>query len=90
MNFGIEKTPYEVCQLLAERIKKLRSDRKMSRATLAEYSGVPAPTIRHFEDTGKISLESLLKISKVFKKLTEFEGLLIPDNTERRRQLFDN
>ncbi len=90
MNFGIKKTPYEVCQILAERVKELRNNRKMSRAALAEYSGVPAPTIRKFEQTGKISLESLLKISKVFKKLTEFEGILLPDDNERRRQLFDN
>ena len=90
MNFGVEKTPFEICQLLGERVKELRSNRKMSRATLAEYSGVPAPTIRKFEETGKISLESLLKIAKVFKKLTEFEGLLLPDDNERRRSLFDN
>jgi transcriptional regulator with XRE-family HTH domain len=90
MYFGIEKTPYEVSQLLAQRVKELRAGRKMSRATLAEYSGVPAPTIRHFEVTGKISLESLLKISKVFNKLLEFEELLLPDENERRRKLFDD
>ena len=90
MNFGIEKTPYEVCLLLATRVKQLRAERKMSRVTLAEYSGVPAPTIRKFEETGKISLESLLKISKVFKKLSEFESLLLSDDNERRLRLFDD
>lgn len=90
MNFGIERMPYGVCQLLGERVKNLRKDRKMSRAKLAEFSGVPAPTIRKFEQTGRISLESLLKIAKVFRRLTEFEGLLLPDENERRRKLFDN
>lgn len=90
MGYGIEKTPFEICQLLGRRLKELRANRKMSRTTLAEFSGVPAPTIRKFEETGKISLESLLKIAKVFKKLTEFEELLLPDNNERRRSLFDN
>lgn len=78
-----------MCLLIGERVKHLRKDQKMSRAELAKRSGVPAPTIRKFEETGKISFESLLKITMTFRRLSEFEQLLIPDNTERRRQLFD-
>lgn len=89
MSYGINKTSKEIMLLLAERIHTLRKERKMSRAELANRSGVPAPTLRKFEQTGTISLESLLKLTKILGRLQEFEKLLIPDNLESKRYLFD-
>ena len=88
--YGIEKTPKEIMLLLGERIRQLRKERKLSRQDLADRSGVPAPTLRKFEQTGIISLESLLKLVKVVGRLQEFEQLLQPNNLESKRYLFDD
>jgi hypothetical protein len=42
-----------------------------------------------FETTGIISLESLLKISEALKRLTDFESLLLQNDMERKKNLFD-
>lgn len=76
--------------LLAGRVKKLRKERKISREELAGRSGVSTPSLRRFEDTGMISLESLLKLVKVLGRLEEFEKLLQPDDLESKRYLFDD
>jgi len=89
MRYGLEYTPKEIMLLLGERVFRLRKEQKMSRLELANRSGVPAPTLRKFEKTGIISLESLLKLVKVFGRLEEFELLLQP-NLESKRHLFDD
>lgn len=90
MNYGIEKTPKQVMLQLGERVRQLRKARKMSRQELADRSGVPAPTLRKFEQTGIISLLSLLKLVQIFGRLEEFEQLLEPNDLESKRYLFDD
>ena len=90
MNYGIEKTPREIMLLLGDRIQQLRKQKKMSRENLAERSGVPAPTLRKFEQTGIISLESLLKLVKTLGRLEEFDSMLQPNDLESKRYLFDD
>jgi transcriptional regulator with XRE-family HTH domain len=90
MNFGIEKTPKEMMLLLGDRIRQLRKKQKMSREELAERSGVSTSTLRKFEKTGIISLESLLKLTNTLGRLEEFETLLVPDDLESKRYLFDD
>jgi transcriptional regulator with XRE-family HTH domain len=50
----------ELQQAFAEHLRQLREKAKLSRATLAERSTVPAPTIKKFELTGQISFRQLL------------------------------
>ena len=73
---------------LGERVRQLRKAQKMSRQDLADRSGVPSPTLRKFEQTGIISLESLLKLVQIFGRLEEFEKLLQPNDLESKRYLF--
>ena len=75
---------------LGERVRQLRKAQKMSRQDLADRSGVPSPTLRKFEQTGIISLESLLKLVQIFGRLDEFEKLLQPNDLESKRYLFDD
>lgn len=75
---------------LGERVRQLRKAQKMSRQDLADRSGVPSPTLRKFEQTGIISLESLLKLVQIFGRLEEFEKLLQPNDLESKRYLFDD
>ena len=88
--YGIEKTPKQVMLQLGERVRQLRKAQKMSRQDLADRSGVPSPTLRKFEQTGIISLESLLKLVQIFGRLEEFEKLLQPNDLESKRYLFDD
>jgi transcriptional regulator with XRE-family HTH domain len=70
--------PPDVGRLLAERVKTLRLLRGWKRATLAERSGVSAASLKRFETTGQISLESLLKLGHALGRLPEFSELLRP------------
>ena len=86
--YGDKNTPKEVMILLSKNIKSLRKQQKMSQRELSERSGVAYASIRKFESTGIISLESLLKICDVLKRLSDFESILLPDDIEGKKYLF--
>jgi transcriptional regulator with XRE-family HTH domain len=87
--YGDQKTPKEVMILLSQNVKTLRKQEKMSQMELSDRSGVAYASIRKFESTGIISLESLLKICETLRRLTDFETILQPNDLERKRSLFD-
>jgi|JI10StandDraft_1071094.scaffolds.fasta_scaffold05584_10 transcriptional regulator with XRE-family HTH domain len=70
-------TPYEAAYLLAKRLKELRLAQNLSQKTLAQQSGVSYGTIKRFEQSGKISLNSLLKISFILGVIEEFDSLFL-------------
>jgi transcriptional regulator with XRE-family HTH domain len=74
-NYSIRKTPLQVQTELAERLKKLRKSKKMSQSDLANRSGVSLGSIKRFEQSGHISLESLLKIAHLLDRLDDFEAV---------------
>ncbi len=91
MDFEL-RTPLELAQKLAERMKTLRLQKRWKRATLAERSGVSGSSLRRFEQTGKISLESFLKLLSALGRLDEMDELLKPpaiqtiDDLAKRKQ----
>lgn len=87
--YGDQKSPKEIMILLSKNTIALRKQEKMSQKELSERSGVAYASIRKFETTGIISLESLLKISETLKRLTDFESILLPNDIERKKKLFD-
>ncbi len=60
---------------ISERFKKRRKERKISRAKLSKLSGVSYASIRRFEETGQISLTSLLELSEIMNCLDDFKKL---------------
>ncbi len=78
-NYSINKTPSQVQLELAERFKKLRKDKKLSQFELAYKSGVSLGSLKRFEYTGQISLESLLKLAHLFDRLDDFEEVFVVD-----------
>lgn len=74
-NYSIRKTPLQVQTELAERLKKLRKNIKISQSELANRSGVSLGSIKRFEQSGHISLESLLKIAHLLDRLEDFEAV---------------
>lgn len=65
MNTNLIKTPNEYSQAIANNLKSLRKRRKMSLRALSEKSGVSYASLRRFEETGEISLKSLIKVAIV-------------------------
>jgi len=56
---------------------------------MAERSGVSLGSLKRFENTGKISLESLLKLMHLLGRLNEIDSILaIDENREDIEELF--
>lgn len=65
-------TPFEVSQILAKSFRGKRLSLNLSQQTLSKTSGVSYSVIKKFELSGKISLESLLKIAAALGGLKYF------------------
>lgn len=87
--YGDQKSPKEIMTLLSKNIIVLRKQERVSQKELSERSGVAYASIRKFESTGIISLESLLKICDALKRLTDFESILLPSDMKRKKDLFN-
>lgn len=87
--YGDQKSPKEIMILLSKNIIALRKQEKMTQKELSKRSGVAYASIRKFESTGIISLESLLKICEALKRLTDFESILLPSDMKRKKDLFN-
>lgn len=68
-------TPQEIGRHIAKQVQAKRLSLNFSQKTLSERSGVSFGVLKKFEQTGKISLESLLKIALILGFLEEFKGL---------------
>ena len=68
-------TPQEVMQNLKIKFRQRRKELKYTQKELSERSGVSLGTLKRFENTGQISLESLLKLAFVLECLEEFMKL---------------
>jgi|TARA_B110000977_G_C10889875_1_gene420980 transcriptional regulator with XRE-family HTH domain len=87
--YGDDKSPKEIMLLLSKNVIVLRKQEKMSQKELSERSGVAYASIRKFESTGIISLESLLKICETLKRLTDFESILQQNDIKLKKDLFN-
>ena len=76
MNFDfLQKTPVEIDQLIAERVRGIRKRRKISQMELSRKSGVSLGSLKRFEQSGEISLISLTKIAIALDISKELEEL---------------
>lgn len=74
--YALNPTPYEVSKEIAQRHRIIRKQFKMSQEDMAERSGVSLGSLKRFENTGKISLESLLKLMHLLGRLDDFDKVL--------------
>jgi transcriptional regulator with XRE-family HTH domain len=80
LNFSLAKTPSDLLQTLAKRHHILRKKNGYSQQELADRSGVSLGSIKRFERTGLISLESLLKLAHVLNRLEDFDKVFENQN----------
>lgn len=69
------RTTEEIAKDIAGRVKKKRRAKKISQKELSKRSGVSYGSVKRFEQTGEISLASLLKIAMVFACEDDFDDL---------------
>lgn len=78
-NYSLTKVPSQVQLELASRFREIRRNKKVSQSQLANKSGVSLGSIKRFEQTGQISLESLLKLAHLFDRLSDFDAIFKVD-----------
>ena len=69
------KSPNDMAKDIARRVQGKRLSLNLTQKTLSERSGVSYGTLKKFERTGQISLESLLKIALVLDEFDNFDDL---------------
>jgi len=78
----IMKTPAEISLMIAQQARRKRLELNLSQNTLATRSGVSYGTLKKFEQTGQISLNSLLKIALCLGELDNFTRLFMEQTKE--------
>ncbi len=68
-------TPTDVAMRLASRLKSIRKRKKITQKELAGRSNVSYATLRKFEKTGQISLESFIKLAMELGVIQELNSL---------------
>ena len=87
--FGINKKPFDFLEEIALRHKTIRKQAGFSQSELAKRSGVSLGSLKRFETTGQISLESLLKLVEILNRLEDFDLILKPiENLKEIEKLF--
>jgi len=77
-DYSVIKTPRSVLKNTALKVRDLRRQSKYSQSELADRSGVSLGSLKRFEATGLISLESFLKLLHILDRLEEFDAILQP------------
>ena len=83
------KTPGELGSIIANNVRARRKGRGLSMARLAEMSGVSYGSIRRFEESGEISLKSLIKIAIVLDCTEAFEQLFESDKPQSIQEIIN-
>lgn len=70
-------TPADYCKKIAERLVVRRKKLKMTQIQLSQRSGVSFSSLRRFESTGQVSLESLIRIAFVLDLKDDLNQLFV-------------
>ena len=77
MNYSFNQiSSAELMQQLAERLRSRRLEKGLSRQSLAEMSGVPAPTIARFEQQYAISMRQYTDLALALGYAEQLEKLM--------------
>lgn len=71
----IWETPSEIALNLAKRVKRIRKRKKITQEQLANRCNVSYGALKKFEQTGEISLVSLIKIAMELNLTDEINSL---------------
>lgn len=89
--FSIKKLPSDIIKDLSTNLKIIRKQQRLTQVELAKKSGISLGSLKRFEQTGQISLISLLQLALILHRLEDFEKLLQPNiDLKRIEKLFSN
>lgn len=89
--YSVKPLPSDIQSALAERFRKLRKAKGYSQTEMAQRSGVSLGSLKRFELTGQISLESLLKLAHLLDRLEDFMKVFEPGvDMKRLEKLFNS
>ncbi len=89
--YGIDKNPSDLLEELSLKHKTIRKQAGFTQMELSKRSGVSLGSIKRFELTGQISLESLLKLAQILNRIKDFELILKPtENLKDIDRLFSD
>lgn len=74
---------------IRNRVRNKRKTLKLSQEELANRSGVSFGSVKRFENTGEISLTSLLKIAVVLESEEDFNSLFVRKNYQSLQEVID-
>src|SRR3954467_8437873 len=83
------KTPHDVQLELAGRFKGRRLALNLTQEGLAARSGMSWGSLKRFERTGLIALDSLLRIALVLDCLGDFDGVCVDDGRSLSTRTLD-
>ena len=75
--YSLKPLPSDIQALLADKFRVLRKAQGYSQEEMAKRSGVSLGSLKRFENTGQISLESLLKLSHLLDRLDDFKTVFV-------------
>lgn len=84
----ILRTSKDVLSDFATRFKQKRLNMNLTQAGLASRASISVGAIKHFEKTGKITLDKLFDISVALGCLDDFDKVLA-NNVEKPTNLFE-
>lgn len=73
------RTEQDICNDLAKRLKQLRRKKRISQKRLSVLSGVPLASIKVFEEKGKVSLLSFVKIATALGESSAVDDLFVKE-----------
>lgn len=78
-NIVMLRTEQDICNDLAKRLKQLRREKRISQKRLSVLSGVPLASIKVFEEKGKVSLLSFVKIATALGESSAVDDLFVKE-----------
>lgn len=91
MQYGLNKKPADWMQEMAQRHKMLRKQAGFTQSELARRSGVSLGSLKRFETSGQISIQSLFLLIDVLGRLDDFDTILKPiENMKEIERLFSD
>ncbi len=82
--------PSTIAAEIAARVKQRRLENNLTQAGLAERAGIPLPTYRLFEKTGRISLTGLLQIAYALDCTDDFASLFARRQWQSLDEMLEN
>jgi transcriptional regulator with XRE-family HTH domain len=91
MQYGLNKKLADWMLEMAKRHKMLRKQAGFTQSELARRSGVSLGSLKRFETSGQISIQSLFLLIDVLGRLDDFDKILKPiENMKEIERLFSD